>query len=112
LIEQPLEDKSNENSCNISYYEVGVEGGDLKTKLTLAIVMQFLSEPFFNELRTQQQLGYVVHSRMVSLRDVLGAQFIVQSPKRSCEFIVSSINKFLVDARESVRNLSDKDFEI
>jgi len=73
LIEQPLEDKTNENSCTVTYYEVGVQGDDLKQKLTNSIVMQLLSEPFFNELRTQQQLGYVVFSRAVNMRDVVGA---------------------------------------
>lgn len=53
LIEQPLQDASNENSCIVTYYEVGIQGDDLKQKLTNSIVMQFLSEPFFNELRTQ-----------------------------------------------------------
>ena len=74
--------------------------------------MQFLNEPFFNELRTQQQLGYVVFSRAVNTRDVLGAQFMVQSPKRSCEYIVNSINDFLITMRELVKNLSDEEFEI
>ena len=49
---------------------------------------------------------------MVSLRDVLGAQFLVQSPTRSCEYIVSCINKFLIDARERVHFISYEDFEI
>ena len=77
LIEQPLEDKRNENSCIVTYYEIGVHGDELRQKLTNSIVMQFLGEPFFNELRTQQQLGYVVFSRAVNTRDVLGAQFMV-----------------------------------
>ena len=74
--------------------------------------MQFLNEPFFNELRTQQQLGYVVFSRAVNTRDVLGAQFMVQSPTRSCEYIVNSINEFLVSMRAKIQNLSDVEFEI
>jgi secreted Zn-dependent insulinase-like peptidase len=54
VVERSLEDKQNENSCNITYYEIGIQGSDRKEKLTNSIVMQFLSEPFFNELRTQQ----------------------------------------------------------
>ena len=54
VVEAPLQDKTNENSCNISYFEVGAAGDDLKKKLTLSIIMQFLKEPFFNALRTQQ----------------------------------------------------------
>lgn len=46
------------------------------------------------------------------MRDVIGAQFMVQSPKRSCEFIVNSINEFLVGMREKVHALSDDEFEV
>jgi secreted Zn-dependent insulinase-like peptidase len=53
LIEKELEDKTNENSCSVVYYEVGIQGDELKEKLTNSIVMQFMSEPFFNDLRTQ-----------------------------------------------------------
>ena len=96
----------------MTYYEVGVQGSDLKAKLTNSIVMQCLSEPFFNELRTQQQLGYVVFSRAVNTRDVLGAQFIVQSPKRSCEYIVNSINDFLLEMRTKMASLTPEEFEV
>lgn len=51
-------------------------------------------------------------SRAVNTRDVLGAQFMVQSPKRSCEYIVNSINEFLVEMREKVKAQSDEEFEI
>lgn len=37
---------------------------------------------------------------------------MVQSPKRSCEYIVSSINDFLVQMRQEVNKLSDEDFEV
>lgn len=72
-VERSLVDTTNENSCAVTYYEVGIQGDSLKQKLTNNVVMQFLNEPFFNQLRTQQQLGYVVFSRAVNTRDVLGA---------------------------------------
>jgi len=53
LLERELEDKTNENSCIITYYELGLNGEDQKLYLTNLIIMQFLSEPFFNDLRTQ-----------------------------------------------------------
>jgi secreted Zn-dependent insulinase-like peptidase len=52
LLERELEDKTNENSCIITYYELGLNGEDQKLYLTNLIIMQFLSEPFFNDLRT------------------------------------------------------------
>ena len=51
LIEQPLESKDNDNSCCLTYYEVGQV--DLKTKLVNQVVMQYLDEPFFDDLRTK-----------------------------------------------------------
>lgn len=74
-------------------------------------MMQFLNEPFFNQLRTQQQLGYVVFSRPVNNRGVLGVQFMVQSPTRSCEYIVNCINEYLVGMRQKVLNISEEDFQ-
>lgn len=55
IVEKDLVDTTNENSCLITYYEVGArDSDDLKLSLTNSIMMQMLSEPFFNELRTQQ----------------------------------------------------------
>lgn len=52
-IEKSLVDKENDNSCLVTYYEVGPkQQNDLRLSLTNSIMMQFLSEPFFNELRT------------------------------------------------------------
>ena len=39
LLEIPLEDRTNENSCLISYFEAGVEGMDLRKKLIHRVVM-------------------------------------------------------------------------
>lgn len=36
---------------------------------------------------------------------------MVQSPKRSCEYIANSINEFLVAIRDKVTSISDEDFE-
>ena len=39
LLEIPLEDRTNENSCLISYFEAGIEGMDLRKKLIHRVVM-------------------------------------------------------------------------
>lgn len=112
-IETPLEDKTNENSCAITYYEVGMpDESDIKKRLTNFVVMQFLQEPFFNDLRTQQQLGYVVFSKACAQRDVIGVQFMVQSPTKSCGYITNAINNFLAELKEKAEQMSDKEFEV
>ena len=48
-----------------------------KKKLTFALVIEYINQPFFNELRTNQQLGYVVYAFEYSLRNVYGLIFMV-----------------------------------
>jgi insulysin len=79
-IELPLIDDKNDNSCNLTYYEVGPVKTDLKLRMCNMVVMQYLNEPYFDDLRTKQQLGYVVWSLESSHYDILGNQFVVQSP--------------------------------
>ena len=99
LVECPRNDESNHNSCAISYYEVGRQGSDLAKNLTTRIIMHYLKQPFFDDLRTMQQLGHTVHSRVVVTRDVLGCQFLVESSKHSCEYLYDAINNFLITMR-------------
>lgn len=54
LLEMPLDDKTNENSCTLTYYEVGLCKGDIKLPLVNRVMMQWLNEPFFDDLRTKQ----------------------------------------------------------
>lgn len=74
--------------------------------------MQWLNEPFFDDLRTKQQLGYVVFSRGFNSRDVCGCQFLVQSSHKSCEYLVEAINNFLVDTREKIKLVTGEELEV
>ena len=48
LVEKALTDEKNENSTAIVYYEVGVRQDNLREDLVNDVVMQFMSEPFFD----------------------------------------------------------------
>lgn len=50
-------------------------------------------------------------SRRCEYRDVQGAQFLVQSPKESSEYIVNSLNNFLNTIREKVANVTEEEFK-
>lgn len=70
-----------------------------------------MDEPFFNQLRTIEQLGYVVLSRTKVTRDVIGYWVMVQSEKQGCSHLRNSLDKCLADFREKVKNMSDEDFK-
>jgi secreted Zn-dependent insulinase-like peptidase len=62
-MEIPLDDPTNDNNCVITYFEDVLEAFDLKGKLIHDVVMQYVNEPTFNQLRTIEQLGYIVTTR-------------------------------------------------
>lgn len=70
-----------------------------------------MDEPTFNQLRTIEQLGYVVFSRPHSMRDLNAFWFLVQSPSKCCEHIVNSLGDHLDTMRKKVKELSDENFQ-
>jgi len=113
-IDFEVQEKTNENSCLITYFQYGLigDGEDgMKNQLLNEIVEQYMDEPFFNQLRTIEQLGYVVLSRHKVTRDVLGYWVMVQSEKHGCSHLRNSMDKCLQDFREKVKNMTEEDFQ-
>lgn len=48
-----LEDKTNDNSCVVSYYQMAPVKDDYRRDLCLQIIAQHFEEPFFDDLRTK-----------------------------------------------------------
>lgn len=63
------------------------------------ILYTLLSNKFFYELRTKKQMGYIVKVRTLLIDSNNSSnvflQFIIQSPKYSCDEILDEINKFI-----------------
>jgi secreted Zn-dependent insulinase-like peptidase len=119
LVEKPLKDKSNKNSCAITFFEVGVEGTGLLKKLKTKLIMQFLYVHFygimdhlkkFDGAGEKEKADYVYYSRAVEMRGILGCQFLYQSPKRACEYLYSCIHQFLELMKDKVKKMTDEEF--
>lgn len=77
-IQDEIDDKTNDNSATISYFQVGQFGkDDYRKSVCLQVLCQYLKEPFFDDLRTKQQLGYVVFSGITKQQDTQGVLFLV-----------------------------------
>ena len=72
--------------------------------------MQYLDEPTFDQLRTKEQLGYVVSSGPKTNRDIIGAVFLIQSPTKDCEHIRKRLDIHLCKMRVKMAQLSDEEF--
>ena len=72
--------------------------------------MRYLEEPTFDQLRTKEQLGYVVSSRTCTTRDIVSAGFLIQSPHKNCLQLRARLDVHLAKMRIKMQNLSDEDF--
>lgn len=95
----------------MTYYQFDIEGKDPRAKLLNEIALQFLDEPTFNQLRTIEQLGYVVWSRHCIKRDVIGAWFLVQSPNKGCSHIKASFNSHMKNMLKQVEKMTEAQFD-
>eukprot|EP00941_MAST-03F_sp_MAST-3F-sp1_P003543 g3543.t1 len=93
------------------YYQIGMdvekEGSNSCASLTrpyaiLSLLMKIMNEPCYDQLRTKEQLGYLVWSGLSSLLNVYGAQIIIQSDKASSQYLEDRILLFLHDFRKSL----------
>ena len=79
---------------------------------TNSVLFQILKEPFFDRLRTQEQLGYIVQCSTFMIRKVLHGKFVVQSSIKGPDALIERINSFLIYARDhKIKDLTDEDVE-
>jgi insulysin len=68
-------DTKNDNSALCCYFQAQSEG--TRARVLNEMCCKIIDEPTFNQLRTVEQLGYVVFSRPLVKGDILGALVLV-----------------------------------
>lgn len=107
--EHYLADHKNVNSCIEYLCQVSLRS-DRRARVALETLCQIAHEPAFNQLRTKEQLGYVVFSGMRNTRTTSLFRVLVQS-ERSTDYLESRIDNFLNLLGETLRNISEDDFQ-
>ncbi len=79
----------------------------LDSQARLAVLGQLLETPFYQRLRTEQQLGYVVNASYSPMLDAPGISLLVQSPDTASETIQARIDAFLDDFTKRLATLDD-----
>lgn len=70
--------EQEENSAIFNYYQMGTRS--VTSDVQLQILAEVLASPLFEELRTKQQLGYIVGSKTSTGYGTHGLSVYVQSP--------------------------------
>jgi secreted Zn-dependent insulinase-like peptidase len=72
---------------------------------------QILEAPFYNQLRTEKQLGYVVNVGSLPLLDVPGMSFLIQSPTSAPLALEGEIDDFLRRFEQVIAAMPDAVFD-
>ncbi|KAL3869596.1 hypothetical protein ACJMK2_042264 [Sinanodonta woodiana] len=99
------------NSCVTNYYQS--TAGNIRSCCLNELLQMRIREPFFNILRTQQQLGYTVFCENLITHGILGMACTVeyQEDKFSAAHVNQMIGEFLLEAKEIVKQMSQEEFE-
>ncbi|XP_077499143.1 insulin degrading metalloproteinase isoform X1 [Amblyomma americanum] len=90
-----------------TYFQCGPQ--ETRANMLVELLCQLITEPCYNILRTQEQLGYLVASGPRRSNGVQGIRIIVQSDRPPL-FLDSRIEAFLVYIEEYIQNMSDEEF--
>jgi len=99
----------NPNSAILEVFQSRVHND--KSRMLNDILDNYLRDSFFDQLRTNEQLGYVVYSRAMLLRGVNIFVFVIQSDVKWPHFLRQRIAAYFETVKESVQNLSDEEYE-
>ena len=71
--------------------------------------MHMMSAPFFNQLRTEKQLGYVVSAFSLNTNKVPGICLIVQSPVATESTLRDEFSAFIDNFSKTIDQLTEQD---
>lgn len=109
VYERNLKDLANVNHC-IEYLLYVGNNSDRTLRAKLLLTAQMTDEPAFDQLRTKEQLGYVVFSG-VSINNMwVGYRILIQSEKNP-EYLEGRIDAFLTGFEKMLEEMSEEEFE-
>ncbi|KAL6254451.1 hypothetical protein P5V15_014499 [Pogonomyrmex californicus] len=104
-----IENKIHKSSCAMIYYQTGLESTE--SNVLLRLLMQIISEPCFNILRTTEQLGFIVLRDIYKTRGgAQGLRILVQSDKHP-QYVEKRINSFMDSMLDYITTMPEEQFE-
>ncbi len=81
------------------------------SRAQLSLVSQILKTSYYQELRTEKQLGYIVFNGGMPLLDVPGIVFVVQSPNTLPDALVGHIHDYMQRQVAVIKSMGEKQFK-
>ncbi|KAL1370247.1 hypothetical protein HN51_000534 [Arachis hypogaea] len=108
-----VKNKSEKNSVVELYFQIEQDLGlgSIKLKALIDLFEEIVDEPLFNQLRTKEQLGYVVECSLRLTYRIFGFCFCVQSSEYDPIYVQGRIDNFIDGVEELLDGLDDDSFE-
>ncbi|CDY54887.1 BnaA10g27980D [Brassica napus] len=107
-----VKNRSETNSVVELYYQIEPEEAQsTRMKAMLDLFHEIIGEPLFNQLRTKEQLGYVVECGPRLTYRVQGFCFCVQSSKYGPIHLLERVDNFIKDIETLLEQLDEESFE-
>lgn len=104
-----LDDPENINHGIEYYLQVG-SNMDYDLRARVQLLGQLTDEPSFDQLRTKEQLGYVVWSGVRPAATTTGYRVLIQS-ERPTQYLETRIDAFLAKFKQDLADMSQEDFD-
>ncbi len=95
----------------MTLYMQGSDTSD-KTRAEFGLLAQMISSPYYQYMRTEQQLGYIVFATAFPQKSVPGLLFIVQSPNASPDEMMNHTRIFFRNYAADISSISEEEFAL
>jgi insulysin len=108
------ENPAQENCCTQNVYQVGSSGTepeDFKRDACLIVVCQVAGTSAYQQLRTEEQLGYIVQAGFWSEAHVVGMSVLVQGTRMTPTEADARIEDWLAKFGKQLEDMADEEFD-
>ena len=99
---------STDSALSTAYVPKGYD--EVTSEAYSLMAAQIIQPWFYNQLRTQEQLGYVASAFPVAIGRQWGVGFVLQSSDKQPAFLYQRFTAFYPEIQQKLRDLSEADF--
>jgi insulysin len=109
LVQRKEPNTDSENSAIEIIYQIGLR--DQVQDASLDLLAQILSNPYYSQLRTVEQLGYLVFSRARRDNNINSLSFILQSGDKTPLHMLARSDLFISQFHSVLEQLEEREFQ-
>ena len=109
LVKHEEPNVDDDNSAVIFYFQM--PSRELGDTILVELLSEAIEQSFYNSLRTQQQLGYIVYSGARSRDGILSLTLTVQSAVVDGAELTRRVEAFVENSVKDLVDISDEEFE-